>query len=127
MAGSGKAHLRNSPAPILRVEDLVIQYKTAGQLPVQAVSGVSLEVHSGETLAIIGESGCGKSTLGKGILQLIETTSGSVVFDIFAACPTLLVLVQPIKTTTISMYLSASLNTNLRFSHLLCFSPSVVP
>ncbi len=81
MAGTGKAHLRDSPTPILRVEDLVIEYKTKGQLPVQAVSGVSLEVHSGETLAIIGESGCGKSTLGKGILQLIETQSGSVVFD----------------------------------------------
>ena len=81
MAGTGKAHLRDSPAPILRVEDLVIEYHTKGELPVQAVSGVSLEVHSGETLAIIGESGCGKSTLGKGILQLIETKSGSVVFD----------------------------------------------
>ena len=81
MAGTGKAHLRNSPTPILRVEDLVIEYHTKGELPVQAVSGVSLEVHSGETLAIIGESGCGKSTLGKGILQLIETKSGSVVFD----------------------------------------------
>jgi peptide/nickel transport system ATP-binding protein len=68
MAGTGKAHLRDSPAPILRVEDLVIEYKTSGELPVQAVSGVSLEVHSGETLAVIGESGCGKSTLGKGIL-----------------------------------------------------------
>ena len=42
MAGTGKAHLRDSPAPILRVEDLVIEYKTAGELPVQAVSGVSI-------------------------------------------------------------------------------------
>lgn len=81
MAGTGKAHLRDSPTPVLRVEDLVVEYATKGQLPVQAVSGVSLEVHSGETLAIIGESGCGKSTLGKGILQLVETQSGSVVFD----------------------------------------------
>jgi len=81
MAGTGKAHLRDSPAPILRVENLVIEYKSGRNDPVQAVSNISLELHDGETLAIIGESGCGKSTLGKGILKLVDVTSGSVVFN----------------------------------------------
>ena len=81
MAGTGKAHLRDSPAPILRVENLVIEYKSGRKDPVQAVSNISLELHDGETLAIIGESGCGKSTLGKGILKLVDVTSGSVVFN----------------------------------------------
>jgi len=48
---------------------------------VYAVDGVSLQVHRGETYGLVGESGCGKTTLGRAILQLIEPTGGSVMFD----------------------------------------------
>jgi oligopeptide transport system ATP-binding protein len=42
---------------------------------------VSLVLHEGETLGLVGESGCGKSTLCRLILQLMTPTSGSVRFD----------------------------------------------
>jgi len=45
---------------------------------VKAVDGVSIKVHKGETLALVGESGCGKTTVGKSILQLYKPTGGSV-------------------------------------------------
>lgn len=48
---------------------------------VKAVDGVSLQISRGKTLALVGESGCGKTTVGKGILQLIPTTSGSVRYN----------------------------------------------
>jgi len=48
---------------------------------VKAVDGVSLEIHSHRTLALVGESGCGKTTVGKGILQLVPVTGGSVTFE----------------------------------------------
>ncbi|OQX31778.1 MAG: ABC transporter ATP-binding protein [Candidatus Sedimenticola endophacoides] len=47
---------------------------------VRAVDGVSFEIPPGRTLALVGESGCGKTTVGKGVLQLIRPSEGSVRF-----------------------------------------------
>ncbi|WP_030178615.1 ATP-binding cassette domain-containing protein [Streptomyces sp. NRRL S-813] len=46
-----------------------------------AVDDVTLDVHEGETLALVGESGCGKTTLTRLLLRLLEPTAGSVRFD----------------------------------------------
>jgi oligopeptide transport system ATP-binding protein len=48
---------------------------------VRAVDGVSLNLEKGEILGLVGESGCGKSTFSRTIMQLIPSTSGTVVLD----------------------------------------------
>jgi oligopeptide/dipeptide ABC transporter ATP-binding protein len=48
---------------------------------VRAVSGVSLTIDRGTTLAVVGESGSGKSTLGRLALRLLDVDSGVVRFD----------------------------------------------
>ena len=53
----------------------------------KAVDDVSFDLHSSETLGVVGESGCGKSTVGKTILRLYEKDGGQVFFkgkDIFS-------------------------------------------
>ena len=79
MAGTGTAHLRDSDDVLLRVEELVVEFRTRGGI-VHAVSGISLDVREGETLGIVGESGCGKSTTGRAIMQLPPPKSGRVEF-----------------------------------------------
>ena len=81
MAGSGKAHLRPADEVLIQVEDLVVEFRAAGQRTVKAVSGISLDVKAGETLGLVGESGCGKSTVARSLIQLPPPKSGSVVVN----------------------------------------------
>jgi oligopeptide/dipeptide ABC transporter ATP-binding protein len=74
-------------AAILEVEGLETRLGGERRLlgtpraPVQAVAGVSLDLHAGEILGIVGESGCGKTTLGRTILGIQRETAGTVHLD----------------------------------------------
>lgn len=82
MAGTGTAHLRDDADDVvLRVEDLVVEFRTRDKQSVKAVSGISFDARAGETIGLVGESGCGKSTTGRAIMQLPRPTSGSIRFE----------------------------------------------
>ena len=67
--------------PLLEVDDVTVDYVT-DVADIRAVDRVSLTLHAGEFLGIVGESGCGKSTLLFAIAQLLsppaEMVSGRV-------------------------------------------------
>ena len=73
--------------PIVELRSLVKHFRTRGGWllgrgrTLCAVDDVSLAVHPGEVLGLVGESGCGKTTLGRCILRLVEPTSGQALFD----------------------------------------------
>jgi len=62
---------------MLRIEDLVMQYKTGDV----ALKHVNLEIPRGQVLALIGPSGAGKSTLIRCVNRLVEPTSGKIYLD----------------------------------------------
>ena len=63
-------------APLLAVRDLAVRFGS-GPGAVEAVDGVSLDVHRGETVALVGESGSGKSATALSVLQLLPYPAAS--------------------------------------------------
>jgi len=65
--------------PIIEFRDVKYQVNTTNSRPV--LDGVSLEIHQGETIALLGRSGSGKTTMLKMINRLRSFSSGDVVVD----------------------------------------------
>ena len=63
--------------PLLKVDNLHVDFQTYGGV-VQAVRGISFDVHAGQTLAIVGESGCGKSVTVQSLMGLIPMPPGRI-------------------------------------------------
>ena len=66
--------------PLISIRDLKVHFQTPAQV-VQAVDGIDLDIHPGETVGLVGESGCGKSTMGRAILQTHRSYKGTVPFN----------------------------------------------
>ena len=66
---------------LLDVQELVVRFPVFGGVllrrvgEVEAVKGISFQLHRGETLGLVGESGCGKTTVGRAIINILRAMS----------------------------------------------------
>ena len=73
--------------PILQLRDVSVDLGGSRRFlrpsvpPLRAVRNVSLDLHPGEILALVGESGCGKTTLGRTVLGLQREAAGEIRLD----------------------------------------------
>jgi branched-chain amino acid transport system ATP-binding protein len=65
-----------SAAPLLSVRNLHAWYGES-----QALHGVDLDVHAGETVTLLGRNGVGKTTTLRAIIGLIRRRTGAISFD----------------------------------------------
>lgn len=74
---------KDTPQEIIRVKDLTKEFPVRGKRGemFKAVDNVSFTLNKGETLAVVGESGSGKSTVANMVLNLLEPTSGEILYQ----------------------------------------------
>ena len=65
-----------STGTLLSIQDLKVAYGN-----VLALQGISMEVHEGEIVTLIGANGAGKSTLLRAISGIVPIRSGKIIFD----------------------------------------------
>lgn len=65
-----------SNGTLLSIQDLKVAYGS-----VLALQGISMEVHEGEIVTLIGANGAGKSTLLRAISGIVPVRSGKIIFN----------------------------------------------
>ena len=63
-------------APVLRVEDIHTFYGS-----IEALKGISIDVHEGEIVTLIGANGAGKSTTLRSISGIVPPKTGRIIFQ----------------------------------------------
>ena len=66
---------------LLSASHVTKKYRLSRSDIIYAVNDVSLDIVSGETLALVGESGCGKTTLARLLMQIVKADAGTVTFE----------------------------------------------
>lgn len=74
---NGGASTKN---PLLQIKNLK-KYFDVDKQKLKAVDGITVDIHAGETLGLVGESGCGKSTVGRTMIRLHNPTEGEVLYN----------------------------------------------
>jgi peptide/nickel transport system ATP-binding protein len=74
--GKAGPQAREPGAAVLSVQDVSMSYRSGPAV----LSGVSLELLPGQTLALVGESGSGKSSLGRVLCGLTPASDGTILF-----------------------------------------------
>jgi peptide/nickel transport system ATP-binding protein len=69
---------KDAAEPLLDIRGLKTHFVTDDGI-VQAVDGVDLAIHRGETVGVVGESGCGKTVTAMSVLKLIAMPPGRIV------------------------------------------------
>jgi peptide/nickel transport system ATP-binding protein len=70
---------------LLVAKELELSFRSAGRSlfrrkKTRVLHGVSLTIHRGETVAVVGGSGSGKTTLGRALLRLIDVERGTIAY-----------------------------------------------
>jgi NitT/TauT family transport system ATP-binding protein len=66
---------------MIEIRNVHVTYPVHGGAPKKVLSGINLEIHSGEFIAVVGQTGCGKSTLLRLILGQELPTEGDVLIE----------------------------------------------